>query len=165
MYSSSTVMHQDTTFYVRLLLVAILFLLALGAGLLYIVSLEMAHGYPELAHLQPPIYIASLVGLVPIVMGVKAVFDFLSLVDAGEAFSEETVQLFRRFRVLLVITGGYLLVGLVGVWVALGDMHISILLPWFVGEVVIVFLVTLVTLLEGLFSTAIGLRKDSELTV
>ena len=143
--------------------------LVLASGLLYIVSLDLAAVYPELANLRLPIYVAVLVGLVPVIVAVKVVFDFLGVVDQGEAFSVQTVRLLRRLKVLLGITAAYLVLGLVGVsaatWVAMGQMIPSSLLVWFAGEVVTLFLFTLVALLERLFAAALELRQDNELTV
>lgn len=158
-------MSQDNTFYVRLLLGAMLFLLAVAAGVLYLLSMDSALAFPEHAHLQVPIFIAVLVGYVPVLLGFKAVYDFLRLVDQGEAFSDQAVRLFRRTRILLLITGGYLLVGFIGVWMALGQGHLSMVIALFAGEVIIVFLLTLVTLLEGLFAKASEFRHENELTI
>jgi Protein of unknown function (DUF2975) len=143
--------------------------LVMASGLLYIVSMDLAAIYPELAHLRLPIYFAVLVGLVPVVMGVKVVFDLLSVVDQGEAFSTRTVRLLRRLKVLVGITAAYEVLGLAGVlvatWVAVGQTKAYMLLPWFAAEVVTLFLFTLVTLLERLFAAALELRQDNELTV
>jgi hypothetical protein len=153
----------------RVLLVMFLFGLVLASGLLYIVSLDLAAAYPKLAHLRLPIYVAVLVGLVPVIVAVKVVFDFLGVVDEGEAFSARTVRLMRRLKVLVGITAAYLTAGLVGVlvaaWVAMGQTKIYMILPWFAAEVVTLFLFTLVALLERLFSAALELRQENELTV
>ena len=143
--------------------------LVMASGLIYIVSLDLAALYPELAHLRLPIYVAVLVGLVPMVVAVKVVFDLLRVVDQGEAFSLQTVRLLQRLKVLFGITATYLVLGLVGVsvaiWVAMGQSHPSILLGWFAAEVVALFLFTLAALLERLFAAALELRQDNELTV
>jgi len=153
----------------RVLLVMFLVGLVLASGLLYIISLDLAAAFPEVAHLRLPIYVAVLVGLIPVIVAVKVVFDFLSVVDQGEAFSVQTVRLLRRLKVLLGITAAYLVLGLVGVsaatWVAMGQMIPSSLLVWFAGEVVTLFLFTLVALLERLFAAALELRQDNEPTV
>ena len=153
----------------RALLVMFLVGLVLASGLLYIVSLDFAALYPELAHLRLPIYVAVLVGLVPMVVAVRVVFDLLDIVDQGEAFSAPTVRLLQRLKVLFGITAAYLVLGLVGVlvgiWVAMGQTHPSILLGWFAAEVVALFLFTLAALLERLFAAALELRQDNELTV
>ena len=153
----------------RVLLVIFLVGLVLASGLLYIVSLDSAALYPELAHLRLPIYVAVLVGLVPTIVAVKVVVDLLRVVDQGEAFSPRTVQLLQRLKVLFGITAAYLVLGLAGVsvaiWSAMGRTHLSILLGWFAAEVVVVFLFTLVALLERLFAAALALRQDNELTV
>ena len=153
----------------RVLLVMFLVGLVLASGLIYIVSLDLAAVYPELAHLRLPIYVAVLVGLVPVVVAVKVVFDLLRVVDQGEAFSLQTVRLLQRLKVLFGITAAYLVLGLVGVsvaiWVAMGQTHPSILLGWFAAEVVALFLFTLAALLERLFAAALELRQDNELTV
>lgn len=153
----------------RVLLVMFLVGLVLASGLLYITSLDLAAAFPEVAHLRLPIYVAVLVGLIPVIVAVKVVFDFLSVVDQGEAFSIRTIRLLRRLKALLGITAAYLVLGLVGVsaatWVAMGQMIPSSLLVWFAAEVVTLFLFTLVALLERLFAAALELRQDHELTV
>ena len=153
----------------RALLVMFVIGLVLASGLLYIVSLDAAALYPELAHLRLPIYVAVLVCLVPMIVAVKVVLDLLWVVDQGEAFSPRTVRLLRRLKVLFGITAAYLVLGLAGVsvalWVAMGRTHPSILLGWFAAEVVVLFLFTLVALLERLFAAALELRQDNELTV
>ena len=161
-------MNQETRL-LRVLLVMFVAGLVLASGLLYIVSLDFAQLYPELAHLRLPIFVAVLVGLVPLTVAVKVVFDLLGVVDLGEAFSLQTVLLLRRLKVLFGITAAYLVLGLVGVsvaiWVAMGQTHPSILLGWFAAEVVALFLFTLAALLERLFAAALELRQDNELTV
>lgn len=161
-------MTRETRF-LRVLLVMFLVGLVLALGLLYIISLDLAAAFPEVAHLRLPIYVAVLVGLIPVIVAVKVVFDFLGVVDQGEAFSVQTVRLLQRLKVLLGITAAYLVLGLVGVsaatWVAMGQMIPSSLLVWFAGEVVTLFLFTLVALLERLFAAALELRQDNELTV
>lgn len=153
----------------RVLLVMFLVGLVLASGLLYIVSLDLAAVYPELADLRLPIYVAALVGLLPVILAVNVVFDFLSVVDQGEAFSGRTVRLLRRIKVLVGITAAYEVLGLAGVWVAawvtMEQTKAYMLLPWFAAEVVTLFLFTLVALLERLFSAALELRQDNELTV
>jgi len=153
----------------RVLLMMFLGGLVLASGLLYIVSLDLAAVYPELAHLRLPIYVAVLFGLVPVVVAVKVVFDFLGVVDQGEAFSTRTVRLLVRLKVLVGITAAYEVLGLAGVWVAawvaMGQTKAYLLLPWFAAEVVTLFLFTLVALLKRLFAAALELRQDNELTV
>ena len=157
------------TKFLRVLLVMFLVGLMLVSGLLYIVSLDLAAGFPEVAHLRLPIYIAVLVGLVPVIVAVKVVFDFLSVVDQGEAFSTQTVRLLQRLKVLFGITAAYLVLGFVGVsaaiWAAMRQFIPSSLLAWLAAEVVTLFLFTLVALLERLFASALELRQDNELTV
>jgi Protein of unknown function (DUF2975) len=153
----------------RVLLVMFLVGFVLASGLLYIISLDLAAVYPKLAHLRLPIYVAVLVGLVPVIVAVKVVFDLFGIVDQGDAFSPRTVRLLRRLKVLVGITAVYLTLGLVGVWVAvwvaMGQAKGYALLPWFAAEVVSLFLFTLVALLERLFAAALELRQDNELTV
>ena len=157
-------MNRETRV-LRVLLVMFVAGLVLASGLLYIVSLESAVNFPELAPVRLPVYVAVLVGLVPLVVAVKVVFDLLGVVDQGEAFSVRTVRLLRRLKVLFGITVAYLVLGLVGVSVAFGQTHPGILLGWLAAEVVALFLFTLAALLEGLFAAALVLRQDNELTV
>ena len=161
-------MAQETRL-LRVLLVMLLAGLVMASGLLYIVSLDLAAAFPEVAHLRLPIYVAVLVGLVPMIVAVKVVFDLLSVVDQGEAFSPQTVRRLRRLKALVGITAAYEVLGLAGgpvaTWVAMGQTKAYMLLPWFAAEVVTLFLFTLVALLERLFSAALELRRDNELTV
>jgi hypothetical protein len=157
-------MNQETRI-LRVLLVMFVAGLVLASGLLYIVSLESAANFPEFAHLRLPIYVAMLVGLVPLIVAVKVVFDLLRVVDLGEAFSAPTVRLLRRLKVLFGITVAYLVLGLAGISVAFGQTHPGILLGWLAAEVVALFLFTLAALLERLFAAALELRQDNELTV
>jgi|GEM_PF-1021156 Protein of unknown function (DUF2975) len=153
----------------RVLLVMFLVGLVLASGLLYIVSLDLAAVYPKLANLRLPAFGAVLVGLVPVIVAVKVVFNFLSVVDQGEAFSTRTIRLLRRLKMLIGITAAYLTLGLAGAWVAawvaIAQTKASMMLVWFAAEVVTLFLYTLVALLERLFSAALELRQDHELTV
>lgn len=153
----------------RVPLVMFLVGLVLASGLIYIVSLDLAEAYPKVAHLRMPVYVAVLVGLVPVVVAVKVLFELLRVVDQGDAFSTRTVRLLRRLKMLVGITAAYEVLGLGGVWVAawvaLGQTKAYMLLPWFAAEVVTLFLFTLVALLERLFAAALELRQDSELTV
>ena len=161
-------MTRDTRL-LRVLLVMFLGGLVPVSGLLYIISLDLAAAYPEVAHLRLPIFVAVLVGLAPVIVAVKVVFDFLSVVDQGEAFSTRTVRLLGRLKGLVGITAAYevlgLAVGPVATWVAMGQTKGHMLLPWFAAEVVTLFLFTLVALLERLFAVALELRQDNELTV
>lgn len=54
---------------------------------------------------------------------------------------------------------------LVGAWATMGLMHVTLLFSWFAVEVAALFLFTLVALLERIFSVALELRVDYELTV
>lgn len=153
----------------RVLLVMFLVGLVLASGLIYIISLDLAETYPKVAHLRMPVYVAVIVGLVPVVVAVKVVFDLLGVVDQGEAFSTPTVRLLRRLKMLVGISAAYEVLGLVGVWVAAwvatGQTKAYMLLLWFAAEVVTLFLYTLVALLERLLGAALELRQDNELTV
>jgi len=153
----------------RVLVVMFLVGLVLASGLLYIVSLDLAETYPKVAHLRIPVYVAVLVGLVPVVVALKVVSDLLGVVDQGDAFSTRTVRLLRQLKVLVGITAAYEVLGIGGVWVAawvsMGQTKAYVLLPWLAAEVVTLFLFTLVALLERLFAAALELRQDNEPTV
>ena len=149
----------------RILLVLILVVMVLASGLLYLMSLDYARAWPELAHLQLPIYVAVLVGLVPVVVAIALVFDFLGVVDRGDAFSIRTVQILERLRMLIGAFALYVALGLVGAWAAMRLMHPTLLFGWFMVEVAALFLFTVVALLERIFTDALALRVDHELTV
>ncbi len=139
--------------------------LMVASGLLFIISLDFAAEFPSLGHLRVAIFVAVLVGLLPVVVAAQVVFTLLTLVDQREAFSLRTVLLLRRLSLLFGLAAGYLVIGLAGVWIATGQMHPSILLGWFAAEVVALFLFTLAALLGRLFAAALELRQDNELTV
>lgn len=149
----------------RFLLVVILFVLALAGALLYPFSLEFAQNWPELEHLHVPLYVAVLVGFVPVVIAIALVFDFLKEIDQGEVFSVRTVQILHRLKLLIGIFAGYLVFFLVGAWAAMRLMDYRLLFGWFAIEVVALFLFSVVALFERSFSVALGLRVEHDLTV
>jgi hypothetical protein len=149
----------------RFLLVLLLLALVLGCGLLYGLSLEEAQAAPELAHLRLPVYVAAVVALVPVVLAITAVYAFLGAVDEGAAFSARTVEILRRLRLLIGVFAGYLVLGLLGFWIATGLVHPTLVFLWCVVEVAALFLFTMVALLERIFVAALALSEDSELTV
>ncbi len=161
-------MGRETRF-LRVLLVMFLVGLVLASGLLYIVSLDFAAVYPKLAHLRLPIYVAVLVGFVPVIVAVKVVFDFLGVVDQGEAFSARSVGLFRRLKLIFAIIAAYEVPGFVGIsvaaQVAMGQTKAFMFLGWLAAEVVGLFFFALAALLERLFANGLKLRREKELTV
>lgn len=149
----------------RALLVLILFVLAIGCGLLYIVSLDSAQQFPELAYLRLPTYLAVVAGLIPVVVAIRSVFTLLRVVDRAEAFSDHAVALLRRLMILIAVFAGYYTLGLAGFWAVSGLMHISLLMAWFAVEVAALFFFATAALLARLFDAAVQLRQDNELTV
>ena len=124
---------------------------ALAVGLLYIESLDMAVAFPEVAHLRIPIFVAVMVGLLPGLVAVHALWMILDLVDHGASCSSATVGLLGRIRRCFTVTAVYVPVALIVVWVALLPLqHPSVLLVGLGGEVVALFLMTLAALLERL---------------
>ena len=149
----------------RFLLVLLALALVLACGLLYGLSLEEAQAAPELAHLRLPIYVATVLGFVPVVMAIASVFAFLKAVDEGAAFSSRTLEILRRLRLLIGVFAGYLVCALVGSTVATGLLHPTLVFLWCVVESAALFVFTLVALLERVFAVALELSEDSELTV
>ena len=96
-------------------------------------------------------------------------FDFLGVVDQGEAFSARSVGLLRRVKLLFAIIAAYEVLGFVGVsvatLVAMGQTKAYMLLGWFAAEVVGLFFFVVFALLERLFASALKLRQENELTV
>ncbi|WP_158542965.1 DUF2975 domain-containing protein [Phytoactinopolyspora halophila] len=135
-----------------------LFALIVGCGFLYFLSLESAQNWPTLAHLRLPIYVASLIGLIPVAAAIMSMFDFLRVVDRGHQFSAHTVQILRRIRLLIAAFAAYLALGLVGFWAASGMMHATLLFAWFVTETSALFLFTVVALFERIVTAAVELR-------
>ena len=161
-------MTRETRF-IRVLLVMLLVGLVPASGLLYIVSLDLAAVDPKLVHLRLPIYVAVLVGFVPVIVAIKAVFDFLGVVDQGEALSARSVGLLRRLKLIFAIIAAYEVVGFVGIsvatLVAMGQAKAFMFLGWLAAEIVALFFFALVALLERLFATALKLHQENELTV
>lgn len=149
----------------RVLLVMFLMFLVPESGLLYIVSLDAAASHPGLAHLRMPVYLAMLVGLLPMIVAVKVVFSFLGVVEHGDAFSRRTIHLLRQLELLIGITAAYLALGLAGVSIAVGQMNFKVLFAWIAAEIAALFLYTVLSLLERLFALAFQLRQDNELTI
>lgn len=81
--------------------------------------------------------------MLPVIAAVHVVFSLLEVVDQGGAFSPRSVALLRRLSLLFGLSAGYLVVGLVGVALAIGQLHPSMLIAWFAAEVVALFLYTL----------------------
>ena len=149
----------------RLLLVLVLVVLVLAAGLLYVVSLDSARSWPELAHLQLPIYLAVIGGLVPVVVAIRLVFDLLAVVDRGDVFSARAVLSLGRLKLLIGVFAAYAALVLAGSWAAMRLMHPTLVVLWFAVEVAALFLYTVVALLERVLTAALELRVDTELTV
>jgi len=157
-------MTRDTKI-LRFLLTLMLLGLLLASGLLYFLSLESAASWPELAHLRLPIYLAMVIGLLPVVVGIKLVFDLMWLVDRDQAFSIHTLHILGRLRGIIGVFAGYLALGLAGFWVVTGLMHPTLLFCWLAVEAAALFLFTLASMLKRLFSAAVEVRQDHELTV
>lgn len=149
----------------RVLLCMAMFALLLGCGLLFLVSLDAARNWPAFAYLRLPVYIAIVVGLTPIVGAIKSAFDFLTIVDNGDVFSADTIRILRRIRLLIGVFAAYFTLGLVAFWITTRLMHPTLLFEWFALEIAALFLFTMLALLERLFTAALELRQDNELTV
>jgi hypothetical protein len=147
-------MRRETNI-LRFLLVMLVLVLVGGCGLLHVLSLESARAWPELADLRLPVYLAVLVGLLPLVMAVRSIFDFLEAVDRGAVFSARTVEILRRLRLLTGVFAGYLALGLVGVWTATGLMHPTLVFLWLGVEAAALFLFTMLALLERIFAVVL----------
>lgn len=148
------------TLVLRFLLVLLLAVLVLGSVFLHFASLESARNWPNLAHLRLPIYLAVLFGFTPVVAAMISVFEFLGMVDRGDVFTNRTVSVLRRMRLLIGAFAGYFVLGLVGFWAVTNLMHPSLLFVWFVMEVAALFLFTNVALFERIFADALELIPD-----
>lgn len=154
------------TFALRALLVASLVELASAYALVYVVSLDLAATYPEVAHLRLPFFVALLVGAVPLLLVVHAGFELLGLVDGGEAFSRRSADLLSRVKTLFVLTAGYVAVGAVGVYLALLPAESpTVLFAAITAEAVTLGAVAVFALLQRLCLAAVALRTAQPLTV
>lgn len=145
----------------RTLLVFVLAGVLVACGLLYLASLESAASWPELARWRLPVYLAVVAGLLPLVALAVSGFRFLALVDHGEAFSDQTVHLLRRMRVLVGVVAGWFAIGFVGFWVGTGLMHLSLVLAWAGLELAAALGLGLLALFERLFASAAQLRREA----
>lgn len=158
-------MHHQTRL-LRCLLVVCLFTLVLGCGFLYLVSLDSARNWPSLAYLRVPIYVATLVGCIPVVVIIKFGFDILSVVDRGEIFSDYTIQrLSRRIRLFIGILASYFTIGLVVFWIMTGLMHPTLVFAWFVMALAALLMFTGLALFERIFTTTLQMIRKYDLTV
>ncbi|MCL2465525.1 MAG: DUF2975 domain-containing protein, partial [Micrococcales bacterium] len=112
-------MKRATTF-LRVLLALVPLAVAVAALVLYSISSDMARDYPELAHLQVPVFVGVVIGMAPVVAAVIGVFVFLRAVDRGDAFSATAVRVLGRLKWCVGIFAGYFVAGLVGFWVVTG---------------------------------------------
>ncbi|MBU4517738.1 MAG: DUF2975 domain-containing protein [Proteobacteria bacterium] len=149
----------------RLLLNALTIGVFLGAGVLYLLSLDSAALFPEYAHLRVPTYLGVVVGFVPVLVGIGLLFRFLRLVDAGEAFSGPTLRVIRQVKLLIAGVATYYMVGLGAFQLAFGQGQPGVLLAWLGLEVALLLLLAGFALLERLIRIAHALREDVEMTV
>ncbi len=149
----------------RLLLIALAFGVFVGAGVLYLQSLDSAAAWPEYAHLRVPTYLGVVVGFVPVIVGIGRLFRFLRLVDAGEAFSGPTLRVIRQVKLLIAGVAAYYLIGLVVFHLAFGQGQPGVILAWLGLEVALLLLLAGFALLERLIRLAHALREDVEMTV
>ena len=149
----------------RTVLVAVLIGMLVGAGLLYLASMESATNWPTLAHLRIPVFVLVVLAFIPLV-GVDILgFRFLRLVDHGDVFSEATVTTLRRMRLLFAVFTAYVALGLVAFWAVTGLMQLVLLLAWVGVALVGLAGYTTMALFEHVFTEATTLRQDNELTV
>lgn len=152
-------MPRDTKL-LRLLLGLILVGLLMTGVMLYFVSTESARNWPELAPYQMPLYLAVLLGFVPVLGAVALAFDFLRMIDQGMAFSVQAAQILRRLELVIGAFAIYLAAFLVGAWAALGLMHLTLLLIWFAVEVAAMFLFAVASLFKRVILTASQMQAD-----
>lgn len=149
----------------RLLLAALAVGVLLGAGVLYLISVESAAGWPEFAHLRLPVYLGIVVSFAPVLVGIGLLFRFLRLVDAGEAFSGPALKVLHQVKLLIAGVAAYYLLGLVAFHLAFGQGQPGIWLAWLGLELALLLLLGGFALLEQLFRLAVELREDVEMTV
>lgn len=153
------------TRFLRLLLAALTIGVLIGAGVLYVLSLDSANAWPEYAHLRVPTYLGVVIGFVPVLVGIGLLYRFLRLVDTGEAFSAPTLRVIRQVKLLIAGVAVYYLIGLVAFHLAFGQGQPGVILAWLGLEVALLLLLCGFALLERLFRLAHALREDVEMTV
>lgn len=150
----------------RCLLVVLVAGAVLAYAVLYIVSLDLARDYPEVAHLRVPLFMTAMVAALPGMVALHARWLFAAPVAGGDAFSTRTVSLLRRIRNCSAVTAVYLLVAFVGASVALApEQSPSVFLAWCASEVISLFAFTFAAVMVGLFANATTLREEDALTV
>jgi hypothetical protein len=147
-------------------------LVLLGVGMLgalaivYAVGDSIAREFPEVEHLLVPVFVAIVIGTVPVLAGIITVWQLAQLATVpSAAFSTRTLGLLRRLRLLVLVTCAYLAIGFLGTWALAGNMSPGVLLLWIALESMGIFAISLVSLLEQLFRRGVEFRVDSELTV
>jgi len=147
-------------------------LLVLAAGvafaylLLYLVSVDLAHQYPVLAHFRLPLFATAVIAVIPGMVALQALWSFATQVARGEAFSPRAVALLRRIRNCFAVTAAYLLIAFIAVTIAMQPgQSPSVFLAFVVGEIISLFLFTFAAVMVGLFDNATSLREDNALTV
>lgn len=136
------------TLALRVQLGFVVFVLVLSAGLLFLLSAESAQSYPELAHLQIPIYVAMLVGYIPVLAAIVLAFRSLKSLDEGTPLVAVVQQALPRLKMLTTGFIVYMVIFLVGSAAALGDMHPSQPFLWLVVEMAAVLLWTSLCLVD-----------------
>ncbi|WP_156250078.1 DUF2975 domain-containing protein [Pseudactinotalea terrae] len=148
----------------RVLLIALVFVVLLGLVVLFQLGDETARQFPEVARWTTPVFLGIALGTVPVFAGMTVTWGLLTVIDRGEAFSDDAIRRLRTLRLLIAASAVWFTIGLIGM-LALGLGHPSVLIVWFAAEAVGLFLFTLVALLERLFASGARYRTDSELTV
>ena len=131
----------------RILLGLLVLLLAAAALVLHAISLEEAQAWPELAHLRVPVYLATVVGAVPVLLAIAVAFDLLRVVDDGRTRSDHVLRPLRLLAALSAAFAAYLLVWLVVVSTLIGT-HPGIVLAWVGAEVLALTFARLLALLH-----------------
>jgi hypothetical protein len=149
----------------RILLVVLVLALGLAGVLLWVASRQIGREVPEVTAFATPVYFVIMAGALPTLWAVVTCFRLLGLVAQGEAFSAAGVAHLATLTRIFGFTAAYALVAYVGCLIALPDVHFMFTLGWLAIELVYLFLAVFIGLLRQLFSDALALREDAELTV
>lgn len=157
-------MKRPTTM-LRALLV-LLFVLLLGAlAIVGILAFQSQQDLPEYADLAWPTYAGVVLGFAPVVLALWRMWMLAGLVARNEAFSTATVLEIHRIKQYIVWFIAWFFTGAILFRVAFGFIGPVIGALWLILEVAATFLYVVVAILERLFSSAVALREDVELTV
>ncbi len=139
--------------------------LALVAAGLLLYGHDAARMAPEYSNLLWPVWVATLLPLMAVAGVLICGIRLTRLMDRGQAFSQSTVKEFARIKYLFAAAGALLLAPVLTIWTTGAPLHLSIVTLWGGATILSAFGMTSAAIMHHLFSHAVRLREENELTV